>query len=614
MSDAILCPQCQQPIPPDAPGGLCPVCLLVNGQTATIRQGHGAGRFMPPPPAELAPDFPQLEVLEVIGQGGMGAVYKARQRHLDRIVALKILRPDLSTEAAFSERFAREARALARLSHPHLVTVHDFGQSGRWFWIIMEHVEGANLRQILATGHLSQRQALEIVPQLCEALQYAHDRGVVHRDIKPENILLDVDGQVKVADFGLAKLVQGESAEHPLTNSQDVVGTAHYMAPEQIECSRDVDHRADIYSLGVVFYEMLTGGLPLGRFSPPSQATASDPQLDQVVMRTLEKDPGQRYQQVSEVKTAVQQVGHGAAVPPAAALVPGAIAVPPAAAGAALRELDGALLLAGGMLLLLMSIAGPEQPGRLDHELLVIPTVAGLMAVWSGIQAWRARGDERWVGRGKLLLALATPFTFATWPWLGVALCVLALRWFWQYRRQQRHTAPAAPPFTASAPTPATAATAITATATAMPPGAPSGRWSKLRWLALLVLALVVLYPLLDSQHHVHAWLLVPFFLFVTLLTRPWRSQPAVVNPGVGYALVAGGLRLLGVLVFSLTACLCTVGLVLALVAPEKLRELGRNGQIEINSDTSVHAPRLVAPGTASGDGDHPKPPQEQGF
>jgi len=139
---------------------------------------------------------------------------------------------------------------------------------------VMEFVDGLNLRQLLLNGKMAPGQALTIVPKICEALQYAHEQGIVHRDIKPENILLDKQGRVKIADFGIAKMMGVGDGQQALTGAKDVVGTPHYMAPEQLEKPLTVDHRADIYSLGVVFYEMLTGELPLGRFAPPSQITS----------------------------------------------------------------------------------------------------------------------------------------------------------------------------------------------------------------------------------------------------------------------------------------------------------------------------------------------------
>ncbi len=235
--------------------------------------GAGAA-FVAPDPAELAPHFPQLEILSLIGQGGMGAVYLARQLKLDRFVGLKVLPEEWGRDPAFSERFQREARALARLNHPHIVSVHDFGDAGGHFYLLMEYVDGANLRRLLQSGPLEPRLALQMVPQICDALQYAHEEGVVHRDIKPENILLDNRGRVKIADFGLAKLVGPSRASFTLTGTHQVMGTLDYMAPEQRSRPQEVDHRADIYSLGVVFYEMLTGELPLGasprRRRPPA--------------------------------------------------------------------------------------------------------------------------------------------------------------------------------------------------------------------------------------------------------------------------------------------------------------------------------------------------------
>ena len=289
---------------------------------------------MPPPVAEIAKLFPQLEVLEFIGKGGMGAVYKARQPALDRLVALKILPPTAAEDPGFAERFNREARALARLNHPNIVTVHDFGQAGTLHYLVMEFVDGGNLRQVERAGRLTPEQALAIVPQICEALQFAHNEGIVHRDIKPENILLDRKGRVKITDFGIAKILGLAVEAAPLTGARDVVGTPHYMAPEQIEKPRTVDHRADIYSLGVVFYEMLTGELPLGKFAPPSRKVQVDVRLDEVVLHALEKEPDLRYQQVSQVKTAVETISD----PKAGGQSPRGADAPPVDADALERE------------------------------------------------------------------------------------------------------------------------------------------------------------------------------------------------------------------------------------------------------------------------------------
>jgi serine/threonine protein kinase len=200
----------------------------------------------PPTPVEIAPHFPQLEILECLGRGGMGVVYKARQPLLNRVVALKILARDKEKDGLFAERFMREAQALARLNHPRIVTVHDFGEADGLYFLLMEYVDGLNLRQLLQSGRLQPAEALAIVPQICDALQFAHNQGIVHRDIKPENILLDKQGRVKIADFGLAKLLGLPAPAPRLTEAHQVMGTPHYMAPEQTEHPQAVDHRADI--------------------------------------------------------------------------------------------------------------------------------------------------------------------------------------------------------------------------------------------------------------------------------------------------------------------------------------------------------------------------------
>jgi len=337
MAEERHCKQCGGKLPADAPEGMCPQCLMKLGLptgAATEKAGptdEGSdvpttgtppGRFVPPEPAELAKQFPQLEILELLGQGGMGAVYKARQKQLDRLVALKILPPEVGETEAFAERFTREARSLAKLNHPRIVTVFDFGHTeDGLYYFVMEFVDGTDLRHVIQAGELEPSEALAIVPQICDALQFAHEEGIVHRDIKPENILIDKKGRVKIADFGLARLLDRPGTAFTLTQAGQRMGTPHYMAPEQIEHPGQVDHRADIYSLGVVFYEMLTGELPIGRFAPPSQKVHVDVRLDNVVLRTLEKEPERRYQHASEVKTDVETI-NASSRPPLAAIAP----------------------------------------------------------------------------------------------------------------------------------------------------------------------------------------------------------------------------------------------------------------------------------------------------
>src|ERR1035438_7316040 len=279
MSNETKCPECAALLQQDAPAGLCPNCLMaLNLKTETVFTDDTPAAQPPLPPEQIAPHFPQLEILEFLGRGGMGVVYKARQKTLNRLVALKLLAPERVRDPKFAERFAREAQALAALNHPNIVTIYDFGQAGGFYYLLMEFVDGVNLRQLLRARKFTPEEALAIVPPLCDALQFAHEHGIVHRDIKPENLLLDKAGRVKVADFGIAKMLgagnggatTGEAAA-PASATQSTLGTPGYSAPEQKTDPQRVDSRADIYSLGVVFYEMLTGELPGKIIEPPSK-------------------------------------------------------------------------------------------------------------------------------------------------------------------------------------------------------------------------------------------------------------------------------------------------------------------------------------------------------
>jgi tRNA A-37 threonylcarbamoyl transferase component Bud32 len=318
-----VCPKCGDPIPADAPRGLCPKCVFAEAATDQDSAPPGLAATATeelPSLARVAAAFPQLEILELIGRGGMGFVFKARQPHLERFVALKLLPDKLAANPRFTERFNREGRVLAKLHHPNIVSVFDFGRTEDFYFLTMEYVDGVNLRQAMRAGRFSPSEALAIVPKICEALQYAHEQGVLHRDIKPENILLDAKGRVKIADFGIAKLVDEDPRSVTLTGTGAALGTPHYMAPEQLETPSAVDHRADIYSLGVVFYEMLTGELPIGRFAPPSARTPVGSGVDEVVFRALEKDREKRFQSAGEVKTKVEHLTEsGAAEKPATA-------------------------------------------------------------------------------------------------------------------------------------------------------------------------------------------------------------------------------------------------------------------------------------------------------
>jgi len=262
---------------------------------------------------ELKGLFPELEIVSVLGAGGMGAVFKARQKVLERTVALKILNKRLASDKQFVARFQREAKAMAKLDHSNIVGIHDFGERGGFYFLVMEYVDGGDLKQLIEQERLAPVAALSLIPQMCEAVQFAHDQGITHRDIKPANILIDRTGRVKVADFGLAKLTQGGDLENSFkTLPGTTMGTPFYMAPEQMADAESVDQRADIYSLGVVIYQVLTGSLPHGDFPPPSEAAPDlDPNLDDAVMRALARDPNLRYDQVKELVQALEYVRSG---------------------------------------------------------------------------------------------------------------------------------------------------------------------------------------------------------------------------------------------------------------------------------------------------------------
>ena len=294
--------------------------------TQVLASSNAATPWPAPSIAELAPAFPELAIHECIGQGGMAAVYHATQVRLGRAVALKVMRPELARQPQFVERFLREAKVLATLSSPHVLAIHDFGERGGFCYLVTEFVDGANLRELMQLGRLSPEEVLRIVPQICAGLHFAHQHGVVHRDIKPENVLVDRQGQVKLADFGLAKLV-GSAGEAQLTRSSVVMGTPHYMAPEQWHGSAGVDHRADIYSLGVVLYELLTGKLPVGTYAPASAQPGVPAGVDRVVQRSLQQEPELRYQSADDVQRDLERQRAASPAPAAAPLAADAASV-----------------------------------------------------------------------------------------------------------------------------------------------------------------------------------------------------------------------------------------------------------------------------------------------
>jgi serine/threonine-protein kinase len=275
----------------------------------TLEQGHGNTLL-----GATRPELPGFELQELLGRGGMGEVWRARQQSLGRMVAVKLLPPRLAKDPEFVTRFEKEATALAALNHPNIIQIIDRGVAGEHYYFAMEFVEGRSLREAMGPGGLTPAQALRTMLQVARAIECAHQKGIVHRDLKPENILLDERGHVKVADFGLAG-IRGPDSKLQLTATAVAMGTLNYMAPEQRRDAKNVDGRADLFSLGVVLYEVLTGELPLGRFRMPSQRVAGvDPRVDAVVARLLENEPEARYASASEVCAALEtMVAHSSA-------------------------------------------------------------------------------------------------------------------------------------------------------------------------------------------------------------------------------------------------------------------------------------------------------------
>lgn len=268
-------------------------------------------------PEVLAELLPGFDSFEFVGQGGMGAVYRARQVSLDRVVAVKLLAaPEAGKLADFAARFETEARAMARLAHPNVVAVHDFGTGGGQPNLVMEFVEGEDLATRLArSGPLPPEEARRIALAVAGALAYAHGEGVIHRDLKPSNILLGRDGRVRLADFGLAK-IEERGRRPSLTLSNTSMGSLDYAAPEVIERPATADARADLYSLGVVLYEMLTGAVPRGLFKMPSEKVPGlDPRFDTLVCRAMEEDRGERFPGAPEFRDALSAIGPAEPVP-----------------------------------------------------------------------------------------------------------------------------------------------------------------------------------------------------------------------------------------------------------------------------------------------------------
>ncbi len=271
---------------------------------STPGSGSSPGMWQPPALTEMQAWLPQYQFLELIGRGGMGVVYKAVQVSLDRPVAVKVLPAALlgSEDSSYPERFKNEARMMARMNHPAIVNVYDFGETpSGLLYFVMEFIDGTDVAQMIAAqGRLPEPYALSITAHVCAALHYAHTHGVIHRDIKPANILINVEGAVKVADFGLAK--QDDATQSGLTQTHMAMGTPDFVAPEALIPGIPLDGRADLYAVGVMLYQMLTGEIPRGIWTMPGLKLGTDPRFDAIIAKAMQTDREARYQSAAELR------------------------------------------------------------------------------------------------------------------------------------------------------------------------------------------------------------------------------------------------------------------------------------------------------------------------
>ena len=265
--------------------------------------------YQPPSIEEVQALLPHLEILAYIGHGGMGTFYKARHPRLDRLVAIKIFLVDPSSDTSFIEGFKREARAMAGLTHRSIIGIYDFGETDSSLYLIMEYVQGEILERLIESRGFGLQDVITILTQVCDALDHAHKQGVIHRDLRMGNTMLNIAGQLKVGDFGLARLIGEELFRRNLTEENKAMGTMDYVAPEQYTPGMAFDLRADIFSLGLMLYKLTTRTLPRGAFVPPSHFVPDlDPRVDEIVIRCMQRNPDNRYQTIAEVRTQLDRL------------------------------------------------------------------------------------------------------------------------------------------------------------------------------------------------------------------------------------------------------------------------------------------------------------------
>ncbi len=335
--------------------------------------------FVAPDAADLASHFPGYEIQGLIATGGMGAVYCAVQKSLDRTVALKILPIEFSNDAAFCAGFEAEAKAMARLNHPNLIGVYDFGEVNGMLYIIMEFVPGKSIYHSAYGRAIDAAETIRLVTGICNGLAHAHENGILHRDIKPSNILLDLNAQPKIGDFGLARPIEWKIQE-----GDEIFGTPHYTAPEVVNAPHSVDYRADIFSVGVLLHELLTGKLPADDPRPASAIIHCDPRFDAIVKKATQTLPAARYSSAGDMAKDLQVIGSALAQKSTRVVAPAGIhrsVNPPRthsyakrkkSSGTPIMMVLGALILAAVAYHFLASKSPPPKP--VEKPVIVVPT------------------------------------------------------------------------------------------------------------------------------------------------------------------------------------------------------------------------------------------------